>query len=212
MRRIAVLALFALLFAWVAVAQEHAPSATPEHGAQPAAEKSEHSEGEGEGNLEIWKWANFAILAGLLGWMIAKNAPAFFRTRTEEIQKGIAEASRMKDEADARAARMEMKMASLKSEIDNLRNEAKAEMAKEAARIAQETEQQLARFQAHGEQEITALAAHAEKDLKAQAAALAVELAEQRIRGRMSGDAQNSLFDGFLRQLDRQAGQTGARQ
>lgn len=205
MKRPVLLALFVLLFALGVLAQEHAPAAQTEHGAQAVGGKTEHAEAEGEGNLEVWKWANFVILAGILGWMIGKSAPAFFRARTEEIQKGISEASRLKEEADARAAKMEIKMASLHTEIDQLRTEAKAEMAKEADRVRQETGQHLARLQAHGEQEIAALSAHAQKELKAHAAELAVWLAEQRIRDRMSGESQNVLFDGFLRQLDRKA-------
>ncbi len=206
-----VIALLALLFGFAVFAQEHAPAAHAE-GAQSVSEKVEHVAGEeSEGNLEIWKWANFLILAGLLGWVIAKNAPAFFQSRTEEIQKGIAEATRLKEDAEARAAKMEMQMASLTSEIEHLRAEAKGEMAKETERIRQEAQQHMARLQAHGEQEISAIANHAQKDLKAYTAVLAVQLAAERIRGRMSADTQNSLFDGFLRQLDRKAGSPEAR-
>ena len=203
MKPLTFVAVLAILFGFALVAQEHAPAAHAQ-GGQPIAEKVEHAAGEeSEGNLEIWKWANFLMLAGVLGWMIAKHAPAFFQSRTEEIQKGIAEATRLKEEAEARAAKMEMQMASLTSEIEHLRADAKVEMAKETERIRQEAEQHMARLQAHGEQEIAAIATHAQKDLKAYTAALAVQLAAERIRGRMSGDAQNSLFDGFLRQLDR---------
>ena len=35
---------------------------------------------------KIWQWANFAILAALLGYGIAKTLPAIFRDRTSEIQ------------------------------------------------------------------------------------------------------------------------------
>ena len=206
-----VIALLALLFGFVLLAQEHAPAAQAE-GAKPVTEKVEHATGEeGEGNLEIWKWANFLILAGLLGWMIAKNAPAFFQSRTAEIQKGIAEATRLKDDAEARAAKMELQMASLTSEIEHLRAEAKAEMARELEHIRQEAEHLMARLQDRGEQEIASVANHAQKDLKAYTAALAVQLAAERIRGRMTGDSQNSLFDGFLGQLDRKAGSPEAR-
>jgi F-type H+-transporting ATPase subunit b len=206
-----VIAVLALLFGFALLAQEHAPAAHAEDG-QPVSAKVEHEAGaENEGNLEIWKWANFLILAGVLGWMIAKNAPAFFQSRTEEIQKGIAEATRLKEEAEARATKMEMQMASLTSEIEHLRADARAEMAKETERIRREAEQQMARLQARGQQEIVAITNHAQKDLKAYTAALAVQLAAERIHGRMSGDTQNSLFDGFLRQLDRKAGSPEAR-
>ena len=32
----------------------------------------------GEGNLFIWKWANFLVLAGALGYLLAKTLPPLF--------------------------------------------------------------------------------------------------------------------------------------
>ena len=43
--------------------------------------------GKGEDSLSVWKWANFLILAGGLGYLIGKSAPGMFRNRTSEIQK-----------------------------------------------------------------------------------------------------------------------------
>lgn len=207
MRRVGVLGIAAI--AWVAVglaAQEHAR--TP--GERASNPEKEEKYTEDAGHLEAWKWANFIILAGVLGYMIGKSGPAFFRRRTEEIQRGISEAAKQKQEAETRAAKVEMRMASLASEIEHLRADAKAEMEKEMARIRQETEQFIARIHAHGEQEIDAHTRHLEKELRAHAAQLAIELAEQRIRARMSGDAQNNLVDGFLKQLDQQSSSTEA--
>lgn len=196
MKRLALIAFFA---GSLAFAQEHAPEA------QQVSAKAEHAS-ENEGNLEVWKWANFLILAAVLGWLIAKSAPPFFRSRTAEIQRGILEATKMREDAEARAAQMETRMASLQSEIEHVRADSKAAMEREAARIRQETEQQMARVLARGEQEIEAQTKHAEKDLRAFSAQLAIQLAQQRIKARMSGDTQNALFDGFLKQLDERAG------
>lgn len=216
---ILILALFAIL----APAQEHEPKQLPQSTAersQPAptgehavaetggrqAAKGEHGgEAEGEGNLDIWKWANFAILAGILGWMIAKGAPAFFRNRTEQIQRGIAEAAKIKQEADARAAKMELRMASLQNEVEEIRAEAKSNIAAEADRIRKDTEHQMARIKVQSEREIESFIKHAEQELRAFSAQLAIELAEQRIRARIDSRSQNTLFDGFVRQLDGKA-------
>lgn len=190
MKKFLAAALLALLLIVAAPAQEHAPA---EHGSTEAA----HGD-----SLSIWKWVNFAILASILGWGIAKSAPGFFRSRTEEIQRGIADASRIRQEAEARAAKMEARMAALGSEIDQLRSDARAEMAHESERIRKETEAHIARIQSHGEQEIQALTKHAEQSLRAYSAQLALELAEQRIRNRMTPESQNTLVNGFIRQLD----------
>jgi len=196
-RRVALIALLALSLRIVVFGQEHA---------QPAANAVNEGRGTGAtGHLEAWKWANFIILAGVLGWMIGKSAPTFFRRRTDEIQRGISEAAALKQDAEARASKVELRMASLQSEIEHVRAESKSEMEKEAARIRQETQHYRTRIQGHGEQEVDAHSRHIEKELRAYSAQLAIELAGQRIRARMSGDTQNALVDGFLKQLDRQS-------
>ena len=68
-------------------------------GGQPAMEASS--------NELLWKWANFAILVGALGYLVYKNAGAFFGSRTEAIRKGMEEADRLRQDAEARVAQME---------------------------------------------------------------------------------------------------------
>lgn len=166
-----------------------------------AAAAEEHEEGD---KYAVWKWANFAILAVVLGYMLNKALPPFFAGRTADIQKGIAEAAAMKADAEKRAAEMERRMTALSVEIEQIRTGAKDEMQKEANRIAKETEYQLARLQAQGEHEIASLTKHAMQQLKAHSAMLALELAEQRIRGGMTDAAQSGLVARFVSSLDRQ--------
>ncbi len=199
MKRAGLLVLLLLSVRLCLPAQE--PVAQPEHRVT-----ADHSTAEGESDSEtLWKWANFVILAAALGWLIAKTAPGFFQSRTEQIQRGITEATRLRQDAENRAAKMEIRMASLESEIDHIRSEARSEMAKEAVRLRKETEQALGRIQAHGTQEVSSLVKHAEKDLRVYAAQLAIQLAEQRIRGRMAENVQEALVDKFLRQMNQRA-------
>ena len=149
----------------------------------------------------IWKWVNFAILAGALGYGIGKNAPAFFKSRSEEIQKGISDATNMKKEADARALAMEKRMANLESEIATLRATAKAEIAAEANRVGLETTQLLAKIQSHAEQEIASALKAASLELKSYSAKLALELAETKLRKQMNPTTDRELIGGFLKGL-----------
>jgi F-type H+-transporting ATPase subunit b len=148
-----------------------------------------------------WKWANFAILAAGLGYLIRKNAPAFFRQRSEEIQRGILEASKEKTDAEARAAAIDRRLAGLASEIESLRSEARAEIAAEGERIGRETEQRLQRIQSQSVQEIALMSRGARDELRKYSADLALDLARQRIRSRMTPDVQDGLVDGFLQDL-----------
>jgi F-type H+-transporting ATPase subunit b len=162
---------------------------------QTAEEENEHYIG--------WKWLNFGILVLVLGYLIGKSAPAFFRSRSEEIQRDLAEASKLRQEAEARAARIEVRMASLDREIQHVRQDAQSEMSKERERIIKDADQQMARMRAQAEQDIEALSKHATQQLKAQAAELAVNLAEQRIRSRMTNQQESELVNRFTSQLQR---------
>ena len=171
--------------------------------AEPA--ESHESGGHGGGSMTGWKWANFALLAGGLGYLIAKKAPEFFRGRTSEIQKGITEAARLKADADARAAEIERRIANLGAEVEALRAGAREEMDAETERLRAETAQQFAKIRAQAEQEIASASKAARTDLKAYAAELAIGLAEQQLRVRMTAQAERGLVAGFVKDLENQA-------
>jgi F-type H+-transporting ATPase subunit b len=161
----------------------------------------------------VWKWANFALLAAGLGYLISKHLPPFFRSRTTSIQKGISEAQQTKREAEKRAAEMEERLDKLGAEIERFRTEAHAEMEQESARIREETLKQIEKLQQQAEQEIESAGKTARRELKAYAAELALQLAEQRIRSRLDAATETGLVDGFIRDLkaqDNLAGQKGS--
>ena len=178
--------------------------------AQESAPRTEAAKTEESGDPWIvWKWANFAILAAGLGYLISKNLPSFFRSRTASIQKGISEAQQTKREAEKRAAEMEQRLSKLGAEIEHFRIEAHAEMEQESARIREETLKQIEKLQQQAEQEIESAGKTARRELKAYAAELALQLAEQRIRARLDAAAETSLVEGFIRDLKVQDNLTG---
>lgn len=188
-----------------ATAPGHSPADPSQHqsGTEHAQQAADHGEGhDGAMPNEIWwKWANFGILAIVLGWLIGKHAGPFFKARTASIQQGIAEARQMKADADARAAAIEAQLDSLKAEVESLRSGAAEEMQAESARLQAETETQLAKIQARSEAEIAAAAKTASQELKAHAANLAVLLAQEQLRTRITQDTQDRLLQSFMQDL-----------
>lgn len=162
----------------------------------------ESSGGEGSsGNLDLWKWANFLVLAGAIGYWVRKNAPAFFAARSLKIRKEIIEAEEARKDAEARAAAVDQRLANLEAEIAALRAEAHDEARAETARAAQHTAAELAKIQMHAEQEIASAGKAARMELKRYSADLAIELAERKIRARMTPATQDALVRGFVRDL-----------
>ena len=167
-----------------------------------AQEKESAGQEESTGDPWIWwKWANFVLLAGALGYLINKSAGSYFRGQTEEIQKGIVEAGKLKAEAEARAAQIEKRLAGIEGEIGQLRSQAEAEMAAEAKRLKEDTERLLGRLQQQTQQEIELMTKAAKHELKAFSADLSLGLAEQRIRALLDPASRETLVNAFIQDL-----------
>lgn len=179
---------------------EHAPAAGHEAAKHGEAAGGEHGGSHGPG--EIWKWANFALLAGGLGYLIAKNGGPFFAARSQQIRKDMVDAQEARKQAEARAADVDRRLAALDSEIAALRAESKREAQAETERLGRHTAAEIAKIQAHAEQEIASAGKAARTELKRYSAGLAIGLAEQRIRARMNPETQQALVRGFIRDLD----------
>ena len=151
-----------------------------------------------------WKWANFAILAVGLGYLVNKNLPPFFRSRTAEIQQGITEAQQIKRDAEARAAQVEARLQKLGDDIEQFRTQSREEMQQEGERIRQETAKQLGHLEHQARQEIESAGKVARRELKDYAAKLALDLAEQRVRARLNAGTETALVAGFIHDLQRQ--------
>lgn len=199
MKRAGVLALLiaAAAFAPAIRAQEPArENETPlEHASEPPAE-GEH------GNLELWKWANFLVLAGALGYLVSKNAGPFFAARSQQIRKDMIEAQQARTQAEARASEVDRRLAGLETEIAALRAESQREAQSDTERLARQTAAEIAKIQAHAEQEIAAAGKAARQELKRYSAELAIQLAAARIRSRMTPETQEALVRGFVRDLE----------
>lgn len=171
----------------------------------PAAMAAGHG-GTGEsGNELLWNAVNFAVLAGALGYFILKKAGAFFASRNAEIRRGIEEAWRLRKDAEARYAEIEQRLGNIGADIDNLRKQAGEESAAEGDRVRAETERDMKKIQAQAEQQIAAAGKAARQELRAYAAGLAIELAEKKIRERLTPDSDNALVDAMLHDLDQRA-------
>lgn len=199
MRRATLAITLALAFASYALPQE--PGQLPE-----AKQELEQSD-----PWIWWKWANFGILAIGLGIMIGKVAPALFRERSRSIGQAMFEAATAVRDAQMRATEVEARFAALENDVAELRRNAKAEMSAESERISRETELRLKKIQDQAMHEIALIARAGRDDLRKYSAQLALELAEQRLRSRLTQDTQDGLVDGFLQDLRYQVTQNAAR-
>ncbi len=154
-----------------------------------------------------WKVVNFVILAIGLGYLMAKTLPGFFHSRTSTIQEGIAEAQKVKADAERRAAEVDKRVSALGADIEKFRTQSRAEMEKEGERIRQETAATIQKLEQQAQVEIESAGKTARRELKAYAANLALDLAEQRVRARLDAGSENALVENFVLDLKRQESQ-----
>jgi len=177
--------LFVLLFA---VASAHAA----EEGGNAAVERA----------AEIFKWINFAIVAGVIVWLFGKVLPPMFRRNAESISSAIRKATEAKAAADALLRDAETKLANLEKEVAELRAFAEREASAEVARIRAATQSDLQKIAAAAKAEIEAAERAARLELKAFAAKLAVDGAESLLAKQLNAQAQESLISNFVKSLE----------
>jgi F-type H+-transporting ATPase subunit b len=182
---LAVSALFVLLFAVVG-------AQAAEEGGNAAAERA----------TEIFKWINFAIVAGVLYWVFAKYLPPKFRSHAETISSAIRRATSVKAAADAKLRESETRLANLQKEVAELRAYAEREAAAEAERLRAATLSDMQKIAAAAKAEIEAAERAARLELKALAANLAVDGAESLLTKQLTPKAQESLISNFVKSLE----------
>lgn len=154
------------------------------------------------GTTELFKWINFAIVAGVLIWVFAKKLPSVFRANAETISSAITKATAIKAEADKQLADAETRLARLEQEVAQLRAVTEKEAAADAERIKEMAKSDAEKISLAAKAEIEAAERAARMELKALAAKLAVDGAESLLTKQLTPQAQESLVKGFVASLE----------
>jgi F-type H+-transporting ATPase subunit b len=151
---------------------------------------------------EIFKWINFAIVAGVIVWVFGKKLPPVFRKKAEAISSAIANAAKAKAAAEAQLREAETRLANLQKEVAELRALAEKEAAAEVERLRAATQSDAQKIAAAAKAEIEAAERAARLELKALAANLAVDGAEMMLAKQLTPKAQESLISDFVKSLE----------
>ena len=151
---------------------------------------------------EIFKWINFAIVAGVIVWVFGKLLPPVFRKKAETISSAITNATNAKASADAQLREAETRLLNLEKEVAELRAHAEKEAAAEVERLRAATQSDAEKIAAAAKAEIEATERAARLELKALAANLAVDGAESLLAKQLTPKAQESLISNFVKSLE----------
>ena len=201
--------LFALVLATSSLALAESASHDPD-----SHEAAGHGDGHGDGHGEITlksvfanpefqgTLVNFTVLLLLIAWVIRKKGNPALAARRAEVEKELAEAKRLRAEAEAR----HMETATRLEKLDQEMVEIRADMIKageaERDRIVAQAEEKAARMRKDTtfliEQQIKQL----RKDLTRQAASAAVVAAEELLQKSTTESDQDQLAESYLNRLD----------
>jgi F-type H+-transporting ATPase subunit b len=151
----------------------------------------------------VFRWLNFALVFGGIGYAVWKYGGPFFRQHAEEISQQIAEGARAREAAEQQRQEIQAKLAGLADEIQRLREEGKRDAEAETKRLRDMTHLEGERIEQAARAEIAAAEREGRMELKALGARLAVQLAEALLRQSLTPKAEDALFDGFVAELER---------
>ncbi len=171
------------------------------HAQEPAKPEATSEQAAPEKDLTGWQWANFLVLAAGIGYLAVKMGSPYFRQQSKQITRGLEEARQQRIQAEIRSQEVTRKLDNLGSDIDSLRQNVLQEQAFQSERMQERAELELQRVHSNAAQQTEIAGKQARIELQRYASKLAVELAEQRVRARMTPDVQRALASQFVESL-----------
>jgi F-type H+-transporting ATPase subunit b len=169
-----------------------------------AAEESAPDPANGPVGL-VFRWLNFALVAGAIFYLVRKFMAPYFRTAAQAISQTISEATDARAAAERELQEAEHSLAAVSAEIEQMRRKALADTAAEAERLRVLAKSDAEKIARAAQAEIEAAERAGRQELRAIAARLATERAAALVRAQMTAGADAALFRAFLGKLERSA-------
>lgn len=163
------------------------------------------TEGEHHSVFEAYFWPviNFLILIGLLYILLKKmDIRGYFKKRTELIEKSLQEAREAKELAQKALEEVEEKLKVKDREIEAIIDAAHISGAKEKAKLEDEGEKLKARILEQAKTNIDYEVKTAKEEIKAEAVDIAMELAEKKLKEKLTKEEQLKLLEESLRKIE----------
>lgn len=165
-----------------------------------AAEGGEHG---GSSMMEwVWRILNFLILVVILVKFLNKPLKDYLRQRRELIEKSIKEAQEAKEIAMRALAEVEERLKVKDKEIEEIISSARSSGEREKERLIEEGEKLKVKILEQARTNIEYELKKAKETIKAEAVEAAMQLAEEKIKTRMTKDDQERLLQESLKLLE----------
>jgi F-type H+-transporting ATPase subunit b len=158
--------------------------------------------GSGVGDL-LWPALNLAILLCALVYFGRRPIQDFFASRRGRIRGDLDAAARALAEAASRHADWQRKLSALDAEMARIRDQARDRSGSEREHLLAGASAAAERIRADARSAVDQELRRAREELRREAAELAIELAAETLRARVTDADRNRLVDEFIETIER---------
>jgi len=151
----------------------------------------------------LWKVVNFAILVGLLYFVLRKPVGRALRGAAQRARQALSDSRESAEVTIQRLEDQRKSIANLQLELERLKEDARAETAAEGERLKRDAEALAERLKRQVQQRVEQAGNQALETLRGELADEAVRAAEGLIRERMDNAAQKKLVQEHIDGLER---------
>jgi len=172
------------------------------------------SGGEGGGGLGdlFWPALNLAILLGALAYFGRRPIQDFFASRQGRIRGELDAAARALAEAESLHADSQRKLTALDAEMARIRDQARQRAESEREHLLAEASAAAERIRADAHAVVDQELRRAREELRREAAELAIEIAAETLRARVTDADRSRLVDEFIETIERSGAGASPRQ
>lgn len=149
----------------------------------------------------LYRMFNFAIVVAILVYFVTKPIKKGLGGRSEGIAKTLAEAEQIKQQAEARFAEYDQKLAAADAEISQLSAAIRREGELEKEKILISAREAAVKIEKEAEKAAALEIARARTALQAEAVKLAVDLAEQMLKKNFTSEDDTRLIDEYMQKV-----------
>lgn len=146
----------------------------------------------------LFRIINFAVLAGVLGYLIGKALKDLLVKRRIAVERELKEAEETKIASKKRLAEIEERVRKKEEEIKAILEDALKRGEREKALLIEEGNKVRERLESHAKARIEQELRKAKEELHIEAVNLAIELAENRIKKSINSKEQGRLIEEYI--------------
>jgi len=149
----------------------------------------------------LYRVFNFAIVVAILVYFLTKPIKKGLAGRREEIEKTLAAAKQIQEEAEAKFAEYDRKLARATEEIAEISDSIRREGELEKIKIIESAKQMAVQIEQDAEKAAALEVAKARTELQREAVQLAVDVAEDLLKKNFTKDDDTRLIDEYMQKV-----------